>query len=361
MIKYKPKKQLRYSDFLKSIKKTENIEQEMTKKILLIDGLNLFYRTFASVNMMDDKGKHVGGIYGSIRGISSAINKLNPSRVIIIFDGRGGSKFRKAIYPEYKVKRGGFSKLNRTYKWATDEEEKESFNNQISRFVQYLDYMPITSISVDNIEADDGIAYLKNKVFTDSFVYIMSTDKDYYQLIDERCNVWSPTKRIIYDMNKVVDEFGIHPTNFTIFRAIDGDNSDNIPGVKGVGPKTLQKICPELSSEKKITEEDFLITAEKNIDIRGYKIIFDNKEIFKRNFKLMQLYEAPISGTIKSEMLDVIKNQKIPLFNMLKLRKMLIKDKLYKIISELSRWYSSFSRLDFYARGFNKQLNEIKE
>ena len=78
----------------------------------------------------------------------------------------------------------------------------------------------------------------------------MSTDKDFFQLVDERVQVYSPTRKITYDVDLVYKEFGVYPQNMLTGRAIDGDRSDGIPGVKGVGIKSLVKEYPELSENK---------------------------------------------------------------------------------------------------------------
>ena len=166
---------------------------------------------------------------------------IRPTRVIIAFDGKGGSNRRRKIYPEYKQNRKTKYRVNRSNSFASQDDEKMNMIMQIQRVVEYLDTLPVTVLSYDNIEADDTIGYICRQVLTDSKITIMSTDKDFLQLVDENIRVYSPTKKKMYDEEKVVEEYGISSHNFLLYRMLDGDVSDSIPGIKGVGLKTLLK------------------------------------------------------------------------------------------------------------------------
>ena len=135
---------------------------------------------------------------------------------------------------------------------STPDMEQQSMKNQLSKFVKYLDLLPITTISVDHIEADDTIAFLATEYFKESHqnVTIMSADKDFLQLVNERVRVWSPTKKKLYGPLEVLNEYGIHPKNFVLYRVLDGDVSDNINGVKGAGLATVLKRFPTLVEDK---------------------------------------------------------------------------------------------------------------
>ena len=86
---------------------------------------------------------------------------------------------------------------------------------------------------------------------------IMSTDKDFLQLVNDKTIVWSPTKKKIYNINRIKEEFGMDPNNLLLYRVLDGDTSDNIPGVYGCGIKTILKRYPEVTSEKEISLDEF--------------------------------------------------------------------------------------------------------
>tara|TARA_R100001463_G_scaffold12525_1_gene34055 strand:- start:310 stop:711 length:402 start_codon:yes stop_codon:yes gene_type:complete len=117
-------------------------------------------------------------------------------------------------------------------------------------------------MNMENIEADDVIGYLSKHIYKNNKTTIVSTDKDFLQLVDKTTNVYSPTKKKMYDEDKVFEEYGIHPSNFLLFRMFDGDKSDGIPGVNGIGKKTLIKLFPFMGTEDKYTLDDIYRSAE---------------------------------------------------------------------------------------------------
>ena len=179
-------------------------------KVLIIDGLNTFIRVFSVIPTTNDDGIHVGGIVGFLRSIAYTVNMVRPTRAIVVFDGKGGSNRRRKIYPEYKQNRKTKYRVNRTYNFSSQEDEKHNMMMQLSRCVEYLDTLPITVLSYDNIEADDTIVYLCRQVLTESEITIMSTNKDFLQLANGRIKIWSPTKKKMYDDKAVMDEYGIN-------------------------------------------------------------------------------------------------------------------------------------------------------
>ena len=120
---------------------------------------------------------------------------VRPTRTIIVFDGKGGSNRRRKIFPEYKAGRKMSLRLNRfTDVSLTREQEHKMMIQQLNRVIEYLECLPLTITNVPNIEADDVIGYASKHCFKDNCT-IMSTDKDFLQLVDERIKVWSPTKK----------------------------------------------------------------------------------------------------------------------------------------------------------------------
>jgi DNA polymerase-1 len=247
---------------------------------------------------MDENGNHTGGIVGFLKSIGYAIKLLGPTRCIVVFDGAGGSFKRRQIFSEYKAHRTGKVRLNRAYEDLSDANtEEEHMRKQFTRVIQYLQTLPVNMLSVDHVEADDVIAYLATDYFKESNkVYIMSSDKDFLQLCNNNINVYSPTKKRIYGPAEVLAEYQIHPNNFVMFRAMDGDNSDNINGIEGAGPKTIIKHFPWLNEEKIHTTDELVSHA---INLRNkYKVmenIASGKDILDRNVSLMQLKDTMLT------------------------------------------------------------------
>ena len=310
---------------------------EPNDKVLIIDGLNTFIRVFSVIPTTNDDGVHVGGIVGFLRSIGYTINMFRPTRVIIVFDGKGGSTRRRKIYPEYKAKRKTKYRVNRAYDFASQEDEKQNMIMQLQRVVEYLETLPVTVLSYDNIEADDTIGYLCRQVLTDSKITVMSTDKDFLQLANGRIKVWSPTKKKLYDEQAVLDEFGISSHNLIWYRVLDGDKSDNIPGVRGLGLKTIQKKLPFLS-ENRIVNIDEVITE-----------LPDAKDVIELNYKLMQLSDVDISGSTKTKIIQRV-NEPINRIIKYKFQKMFLEDKLYTALPNLNSWLATtFNRLNHMA------------
>ena len=306
-------------------------------KVLIIDGLNTFIRVFSVIPTTNDDGIHVGGIVGFLRSIAYTVNMVRPTRAIVVFDGKGGSNRRRKIYPEYKQNRKTKYRVNRTYNFSSQEDEKQNMMMQLSRCVEYLDTLPITVLSYDNIEADDTIGYLCRQVLTESEITIMSTDKDFLQLANGRIKIWSPTKKKMYDDKAVMEEYGINSHNYIWYRVLDGDKSDNIPGVRGLGLKTIKKKLPFLAENRIV-----------NID-EVKDVLPDSKDVIDLNYRLMQLSDVDISGSTKTKISERVRE---PINKLIKYKfqKMFLEDKLFTALPNINSWLATnFNQLNHYA------------
>ena len=311
---------------------------EPNDKVLIIDGLNTFIRVFSVIPTTNDDGVHVGGIVGFLKSIGYVINMVSPTRVIIVFDGKGGSNRRRKIYPEYKQNRKTKYRVNRTYDFASQEDERQNMIMQLQRCVEYLDTLPVTVLSYDNIEADDTIGYLCKQVLTESEIVVMSTDKDFLQLANGRTKIWSPTKKKLYDEDAVFDEFGITAKNYIWYRVLDGDKSDNINGVRGLGLKTIRKKLPFLTENKICNIDDIT------------DVLPESSDIIKRNYDLMQLQDVNISGSTKTKIIERV-NQPINKLIKYKFEKMFLEDKLFTALPNVTTWLlTNFNQLNRYAK-----------
>jgi DNA polymerase-1 len=285
--------------------------------VLIVDGMNNFMRAWSAIPSMNDNGDHTGGIVGFFRSVGYAIKLLHPTRCVVAFDGIGGSFKRRKIYPEYKERRKNKIRLNRIYEDQTTwSEEEKNCLMQLARLDHYLQLLPVNILRLDHVEADDTIAYCAMDTFKNSNVTIMSTDKDFLQLVMDRIKVWSPTKKIIYGPAEVMRDFGFHPNNFVLFRAMDGDASDSIDGIKGAGPKTILKCFPFLAEEKIHTLDDIINHAM--VDPKKYKIyekVIEGKAILERNIALMQLKDSLLTTTAQLMVNELLETPQIPHMN----------------------------------------------
>ena len=341
----------RYLSILDEIKKSGGKVDsgEPNDSVLLIDGLNTFIRVFSAIPTTNDDGVHIGGIVGFLRSVAFAVNMVRPTRTIIVFDGKGGSNRRRKIFPEYKMGRKMSHRLNRANDYLTREDEQKMMIHQLNRVVEYLECLPLTIINMDNIEADDVIGYCSKHIFKKK-VTIMSTDKDFLQLVDNRIQVYSPTKKLMYDEERIKNEFGINPKNFLLFRVLDGDKSDGIPGVHGAGLKTLLKNFPWLSEDVKYTINDLLKSAStKRKHVKLCEKICDSEEQLLMNRRLMDLDDGIMGGNSKLKVQDIT-SQPIQRIIKHKFQKMFLEDKMYTALPNLTSWLATtFNRLNHMA------------
>lgn len=322
------------------------------ERILIIDGLNTFIRSFLAVPTMNYKNNHVGGLVGFIRSITNAIKNFNPTRCIIVFDGQDCAYRRRQLYPQYKSQRKNQMRTNRFVSIDPTLGEDVSFKDQLIRLEQYLNAMPVTYFMMNYIEADDIIGYMCTSIFSESEITIYSTDKDFLQLLTDNIRVYSPTKKKIYTCNSMLNEFGFISSNYLVYRALTGDVSDNIPGIRGMGIKTMLQRFPELISTP-MNCTDIIKKCESEVESKSkYKIygdIVNSKSQLLMNEELMQLHDVDMTGVQK---MDIRKWCELPLnrFNRIEF------NNLYNI-DGLNAYHDSFiygimrafDQLDYYA------------
>ena len=276
------------------------------RPILLVDGLNCFYRHFVANPSMGENGDPVGGIIGFLKGLQLLIERYTPRDVVVVWEG-GGSPRRRSVDPTYKSGRRP-EKLNRFYSGDLPDTVSNR-NEQIANLVTLLRSTAIPQAYISDCEADDVIARLCNVTFASKKCVIISTDKDFYQLIDSRINVWSPGSKKEWNVNGVLREFGIHPVNFCLARCFVGDGSDGLKGVPGAGFKSVAKRFPRFSSEESLDVSDILTECQdlrKQKRLKLYDSIIANEETIRKNWKLMYLGHGNVSASQAKKIDDVL-------------------------------------------------------
>ncbi len=244
---------------------------------------------------MDKNGNLTGGAIGYLKSLASLIKKLFPKKVYVIWE-TGGSPRRLKLYPDYK-KRSKPMRTNRFYGDAIpDTEDNEAFQKQL--ILRLLQFLPVHQIHVENCEADDVIAYVCKSLHQDEQKVIVSSDKDFYQLLDENTKIYRPGKKSFYKEKDMIEEYNITPENFVIAKAMNGDPSDNIPGVERVGFKTLAKRFT--LNESKVSVDDILEKSKKHVQedkkpLVMYENIAKSEELVRRNIELMNLNDKLLS------------------------------------------------------------------
>jgi DNA polymerase-1 len=334
-----------------------DVSKEDTKynsRVLFIDALNTFLRSYAAIPTLDDNGNHIGGMSGFLKSVGAVVRDFKPSRVVIVFDGKGGSQRRRKIYSDYKSNRKPPTRLNRQYDMTTEQQETENMKWQLVTLIEMLECLPVTVFTMDNIEADDVIAYASELITAqggESIIY--STDKDFLQMVTETTKVYNPVKKKTFDVNTVVETYGVHPDNFVYYRALLGDKSDNIDGIRGAGEKTVLKLLPELVGNASTIDYDFI--EQKYTDVKKkpklIETILDNKDILDRNMQLMQLRDVNISADAKMKIvhkLDIVKTD----LRKMDLTKMLIRSRVISNFPNYDMWLAStFGTLTRFSNG----------
>ena len=297
------------------------------KRLLIIDGQNMFIRNYVMSPQLDINGNPIGGLTGFMRSLQKEVRRAKPDRVAICWEGPGGSQKRREKNKNYKLGRKA-PRLNREYTFATPEEERENKYSQLVRLTEYLDNLPILQLSIENVEADDIIAWLCHcNEYSDWQKLIISNDKDFIQLCDDKTVLVRPGKNeeVLNKIN-VLEQYNIHPRNFAWARAITGDKSDNLEGVKGLGLATVAKRFSFLSENQDYTLKDIMTHAKNNNSkIKAYQNVLDSEEIIASNYEIMQLYTSTISSQGANKLKYAIKNDGVDL-NRSQIRKMLLKD-----------------------------------
>ena len=332
-------------DLLNGVQKENTTDPN--SRVLIIDGLNLYLRVFAVNGMLNDRGVPVGGVMGFLKSLALSIREVNPTRVIVVFDGKGGSTRRRKILPSYKNNRKPGKRMTRWDAWKNYEEEKASQKSQIERLIQYLSALPINVIQIDNIEADDTIAYITNNLL-EKEVTIMSADQDFLQLVNERVTVWSPIKKKFYTPELVIKDYGVPAHNFLMYKVLMGDKSDNIEGVKGLGPKKLPKIIPDIITERVLDLDSIVQEALEGEEPMHNRIVASEHQL-EINEKLMDLKNPPISGELKRQIRDIM-NQPINLLSRNSFTTMYHNDCMGNALQIPDAWLTQhFVRLNSYA------------
>ena len=296
------------------------------KRVLIIDGNNLYIRNYVMNPAVSTKGEPIGGIFGTIKSLQKLCREIKPNRVVFAWDGKGGSSKRRAVNKNYKEGRKPF-RLNRNIRNLNENQELENKIWQMTRVVEYLNNFPIIQLLLDAVEADDIIsAITQHNSLQDYNKVIVSNDRDFIQLCNKNTILYRPVKEEILNTNRIVEEFGIHPNNFCLARAIAGDDSDNLQGVVGAGLPTIAKRLPQLKEEKTYMLDEIFQHCQ-NIDskVKIYSNILENMELIKENYKIMQLAIPNMSIQDMQKINYALENSECT-FNKTELVTMMLKD-----------------------------------
>ncbi len=296
------------------------------KRVMIVDAYNQFIRGYIVDPSKNPNGSPIGGIRTFINIFNKLTREIKPDLLVLVWDGKGGSKKRRSMNKNYK----GGRKPPRTNWTQVGMGEEEILDNKVwqqMRVIEYLNQTPVIQFMEPLVEADDVISYVKNTPMFDEWQkVIVSADKDFIQLLDDKTILHRPIQKEYLNKNSVVDKFDIHPTNFALARAIVGDSSDNLPGVPRVGLPTVAKKFPFLKEEKTHYLDSILEECNKPENKQKvYTNILESKELIENNYDIMQLSSPMLSIQAKQGIDDTFEQYK-PQYNQTEMRKRMLQD-----------------------------------
>ena len=219
------------------------------------------------------------------------------------------------------------------------DEETEAMYSQLLRLVEYLKQLPVYMLSIEKVEADDVIGYLAQHYYDISNdIVIMSADKDFLQLINDKVQVYSPTKKKFYKSKELEEEYGLTPQNFLTHKILLGDKSDNLPGIEGLGTVKLRKFFPEVFEKDFVSLEDIIEKSNKQINEHAiFTRISSCENQLNINKKLMNLIDYTLPEPDIEFIKETLGNNTLQ-YNKMKFVTMWNNDKIGNDISNLESY-----------------------
>lgn len=264
--------------------------------LTVFDGSYMLHRTchipsFESLQTTD--GRQTGGAFGVVKSVHKILHTFHSRRAVFVWDDVRRSERRERIFPEYKA--------NRMLKQGDDGfEERERFNtfynDQRNLVANLLEHLGVKQITIRGKEADDIVAFIVKSC--KGRCVVVTSDKDYYQLVDQNTAIWCPAKETHIDLDNFVEVAGVEISQFLLAKAILGDVSDNIPGVKGIGQKTVVQLMAMVRGVGAETAPDLLAALVQIIAKDGstrQRKVLEQAEVIVRNLELMDLSKEEFS------------------------------------------------------------------
>lgn len=299
---------------------------DASRPILLVDALNLFCRHYARNPSMSIHGHHMGGTVGFLNSLKELVGLVRPRQTIVVWE-EGGSLRRRSIFPGYKSGRRPM-RLNRFYEDDIPDSVKNIAVQKVA-LAKLLPHIAVCQVYAADCEADDVIGYLCRNRFGSQRKLIASSDRDYYQLLDDVTMVYSWSSKRFMGPREALAETGITPCNFVTAKAVCGDASDCVPGVRGAGFKTLVKRFPVLGTDEEVSVHDLIELASTYGPgaPKVVKSIIESADVIKRNHRVMYLDVSNLAA-LQVRRIDTIVDSFVPSRNKLKLMRGLIDEGL---------------------------------
>tara|TARA_B100000242_G_scaffold34567_1_gene20604 strand:+ start:3182 stop:5842 length:2661 start_codon:yes stop_codon:yes gene_type:complete len=312
----------------------------MSKHLYILDASSYVFRAYHAIGLLtNSKGFPTNAIFGFINMFNKFIMETKPEYFVAVFDS-GGKSFRNEIYDDYKANRG---------------EAPEDISLQFPKIIEYLKLRGICVMSQENFEADDIIGSLSKKFQAKNKITIISGDKDFTQLINKKTIMLDTMKNRVTDDKEVLSKYGLKPEQMIDYFSLVGDSIDNIPGVRGIGPKTAQSLIDKFKTLDNLYKNIKKIDKEriKNLLEENKELAYISKELVTINTNLEitdDFNQFKISSSNNQELNDFFKELEFDSMIDDDFNKSDLRDTKYSIIN---------NKKDFMK--LKKSLSRIKE
>ena len=312
----------------------------MSKHLYILDASSYVFRAYHAIGLLtNSKGFPTNAIFGFINMFNKFIMETKPEYFVAVFDS-GGKSFRNEIYDDYKANRG---------------EAPEDISLQFPKIIEYLKLRGICVMSQENFEADDIIGSLSKKFQAKNKITIISGDKDFTQLINKKTIMLDTMKNRVTDDKEVLSKYGLKPEQMIDYFSLVGDSIDNIPGVRGIGPKTAQSLIDKFKTLDNLYKNIKKIDKEriKNLLEENKELAYISKELVTINTNLEitdDFNQFKISSSNNQELNDFFKELEFDSMIDDDFNKSDLRDTRYSIIN---------NKKDFMK--LKKSLSRIKE
>jgi DNA polymerase-1 len=311
---------------------------------VIYDGNNLAYRSNSVMELSTKDGRRTSAIFGVLNSIPKDINLLKDdynilaSEIVMVWD-YGRNKRRTDLYPEYKGNR---------HHDQTEEDKQwyEEFIAQTNVLHQFLPFLGVKSLKIKGNEADDLVyCYVKDTLETreddQKLIVIISTDEDFLQLISERVCVFSPIKKVLYTSENFSELFGIPLEYFVGYKILNGDSSDHIKGIQGIGEKTAKKLVNEYGGLPGVLNS-YRELKKSKVTAR----IFTNEglSLLDRNNQLINLREFVDTTEISPEVNEQIELQ--PFIDNKRVTEFLKEYQLSSLLVKYKEWVQPYKSVN---------------
>jgi DNA polymerase-1 len=289
------------------------------KKCLLIDGSSFLYRAFYALRpLYTTQGQPVGAVFGFCRMVKKLLDTQKPEYVMVVWDSKGKT-VRHEMYADYK---------------ATRQAPPQELFSQKELIQEFLTLIGMVQVSKTGIEADDLMYSLSLDFAHHHHIdcLLVTGDKDMGQAVSDHCFLYDPFKDLIINQEVLEQKYGFSLDKLPFYYALIGDSSDNIPGVKGIGPKGAQKLVSEYNGL-----EDLYEKIDKVSSVRTQQLLRDYQEQAFLSYKLFLLHRYTLDlslETAASQNLDWYKS-----------RDFLVKYEFTSLVKELDKKYGAVNRV----------------